>query len=205
MSGFFLISFGIVGIIMSKLGAAPIDAFNYFMYVLTPLSLGTWAVITGIFAALISFLIDKKADILVSIAILFMIGALIDTWKYLFEMLPIGLLESYFFRIPLALSSLIIVSFGVALTLISGLPSSPFERLLLSLNKWIHNLSLTKIMIEGTFLILAIILGLVTQELFTQVHVFTVILTFSIGPLVSMFMKLINQKKLTKGDIIYGT
>jgi uncharacterized membrane protein YczE len=48
MSGFFLISFGIVGIIMSKLGAAPIDAFNYFMYVLTPLSLGTWAVISGL-------------------------------------------------------------------------------------------------------------------------------------------------------------
>jgi len=205
MSGFFLISFGIVGIIMSKLGAAPIDAFNYFMYVLTPLSLGTWAIITGVFAAVVSFIIDRKKNILISVALLFMIGALIDLWKYLFELLPLSLLESYAFRVPLALFSLIIVSFGVALTLITGLPSSPFERLLLSFNRWIKNLTLTKIMIEGTFLVLAIILGLVTGELLTQVHIFTVVLTFSIGPLVSLFMRWLNQKKLTKGEIIYAT
>jgi hypothetical protein len=55
---------------------------------------------------------------------------------------------------------------------------------------------LSKIMIEGTFLILAVIIRFSdTGLLFEQVHVYTVILVLGIGPLVSMFVDLINKKK----------
>ncbi len=205
MSGFIIISIGIVGIIMSRLGAAPIDAFNYFVYLLTPLSLGTIAILTGLFAALLAFMIEKKKDIWISIVFLFLIGAMIDLWKYLFEMLPTELLDSFYFRIPLAVLSLIVVSYGVSLTIISGLPSSPFERLLLALTKYTKNLTLTKIAIEGTFLIFAIILGVISGHLFEQVHIYTVVLTFTIGPLVSYFIRLSTHKKTKKGEMIYAT
>jgi uncharacterized protein len=205
MAGFVIISIGIVGIIMSRLGAAPIDAFNYFVYTLTPYSLGTIAILTGLLAAAVAFAIEKKKDIWISVAFLFLIGLLIDLWKYLFEMIPQDILTSYYFRVPLAAFSLIIVSYGVSLTIVSGLPSSPFERLLLALTKYTKNLMLTKIAIEGTFLILAIILGILSGQLFEQVHIYTVVLTFSIGPLVSVFMKLSAQHKTKRGEMIYAT
>ncbi len=67
LSGFFIIAFGIVGIVFSRLGASPIDAFNYFMYTITPLSLGTLTVLSGVMVALICFIIERKWSILFSI------------------------------------------------------------------------------------------------------------------------------------------
>jgi len=193
--GFMIITFGIVGVIFSKLGAAPIDAFNYFLYRLTPLSLGTIAVITGLLISLFAYLIDRNKDMIISVIFLFIIGVFIDIWKYLYELLPNNILESYYFRVPLAIMSLFIISYGVAITITSGLPSSPFERLLLGIDKKIKNLKLSKILIEGSFFLLAIVFGLIAKELFEQVHLYTVVIVFSIGPLIEYFVKKINIRK----------
>jgi len=201
--GFVMVAFGIVGIIFSRLGASPIDAFNYFLYTLTPLSLGTVAVLLGLTVSLVCYLLERKKDMIYSVIFLFIIGILIDSWKFLFELLPTPLIESFYFRIPLAAFSLFVVSFGVAITMTTGLPSLPFERLLQIMNKKIHSIKWTKIIIEGTFFILAVILGTITKQLFEQVHVFTVVLVFFTGPLISMFVDIIERKKI-KGEIVYA-
>ncbi|MDO9629566.1 MAG: hypothetical protein Q7I99_06670 [Acholeplasmataceae bacterium] len=202
--GFVLVAFGIVGIIFSRLGASPIDAFNYFLYTLTPLSLGTVAVLLGLTVSLVCFLIEKKKDMIYSVIFLFIIGILIDSWKFLFEFIPADVLISFYFRIPLAIFSLFVVCFGVAITMTTGLPSLPFERLLYIINKKVKSIKWTKIMIEGTFFIFAVILGTITNQLFEQVHVFTVVLVMFTGPLISMFIDIINKKRI-KGEITYAT
>jgi uncharacterized membrane protein YczE len=92
---------------------------------------------------------------------------------------------------------MMLCAFGVAITILTGLPASPYERLMLVIYKKIKVLSLSKIIVEGSFFIIAVILGLMTKSLFEQVHVFTVIMTFMMGILVGMFthiLKKINQK-----------
>jgi uncharacterized protein len=184
--GFFLIAFGVVGIIFAKLGASPIDAFNYFIYILTPsyITLGTITILTGLSVSLVVYIIERKRSILMSIMFLFLIGVFIDLWKIIYEILPLTFYESYFIRVPLAIISLAIVGLGAGFTLVSGYPPSPFECLMMIIHKKINNMQKSKFIIEMFFFINAIILGLMSGLLFEQVNFFTLILVVSIGPII---------------------
>jgi len=197
---FFIIAFGIVGIIFSRLGAAPIDAFNYFVYTITPISLGTMTVLTGVFVAVICFVIDRKWQMIFSILFLFTVGFFVDAWKFVYELLPQGFYDPYIIRIPLALISLLIITFGVGVTISTGLTMAPFEQLMLIIDRKVHNLGLSKMMIEGVFLIVAIALGIYTKQLWDQVFIMTIVITLINGPLSHFFAKQIMKRK---GEIIH--
>lgn len=197
---FFVIAFGIVGIIFSRLGAAPIDAFNYFVFTITPLSLGTMTVLTGILVAVICYVIDRKWQMIFSVLFLFTVGIFVDMWKWVYEMMPSGFYDSLMVRIPLAAISLLIITFGVGVTISTGLTMAPFEQLMLIIDRKVHNLGLSKMMIEGTFLIAAIILGIYTKQLWDQVFVMTIVITLINGPMSHYFAKKIMKRK---GEIIH--
>jgi uncharacterized membrane protein YczE len=196
ISGFIMVSLGVVGIIYAGLGASPIDAFNYFMFVITPLSLGTMAVLTGLVVALIGFIFDRKKDILLSISFLFLVGVFIDFWKYLFDLLPSSLFDNLMIQIPLSLSSLIVIAIGTAMTITTGLSVSPYERLMNVIDRKIHSIRYSKMIIEGTFFLIAILLGILTKLIWTQVNIMTVMMVLFNGPLVQYFQqKILNQKR----------
>jgi len=202
--GFFLVSFGIVGVIFAGRGAAPVDAFNYFVWTLTPLSLGTIAVITGLSVALLAFVFDQNRNMIWSIFFLFSIGVFIDMWKLIYDLLPQNTFDSDLISYPFALFCIAVIALGTSLTLTTGLPSSPFERLMLVLNRKVHSIKYSKMIIEGVFFLLAIILGLMTNLLFEQVNVVTVLLTLLNGPLVGLFSGLMMKEKNKKGVNIYA-
>jgi uncharacterized protein len=203
--GFFLVAFGVVGVIYAGRGAAPVDAFNYFVWTLTPLSLGTIAVITGLSVALIAFMFDQNKSMILSILFLFSIGIFIDGWKLVYELLPLGTFDSDFVSYPFALFCIVIIAVGTSITITTGLPSSPFERLMLVLDRKVHSIQYSKMIIEGMFFLLAIILGLITNLLFEQVNVVTILLTLLNGPLVGLFSGIIMKEKNKKGVNIYAT
>jgi uncharacterized protein len=203
--GFFLVAFGVVGVIYAGRGAAPVDAFNYFVWTLTPLSLGTIAVITGLTVALIAFMFDQNKSMILSILFLFSIGIFIDGWKLVYELLPLGTFDSDFVSYPFALFCIVIIAVGTSITITTGLPSSPFERLMLVLDRKVHSIQYSKMIIEGMFFLLAIILGLITNLLFEQVNVVTILLTLLNGPLVGLFSGIIMKEKNKKGVNIYAT
>jgi len=202
--GFFLVAFGVVGVIYAGRGAAPVDAFNYFVWTLTPLSLGTIAVITGLTVALIAFMFDQNKSMILSILFLFSIGIFIDGWKLVYELLPLGTFDSDFVSYPFALFCIVIIAMGTSITITTGLPSSPFERLMLVLDRKVHSIQYSKMIIEGTFFLLAIILGLITKLLFEQVNVVTILLTLLNGPLVGLFSSIIMKEKNKKGVNTYA-
>ena len=202
--GFFLVAFGVVGVIYAGRGAAPVDAFNYFVWTLTPLSLGTIAVITGLTVALIAFMFDQNKSMILSILFLFSIGIFIDGWKLVYELLPLGTFDSDFVSYPFALFCIVIIAMGTSITNTTGLPSSPFERLMLVLDRKVHSIQYSKMIIEGMFFLLAIILGLITNLLFEQVNVVTILLTLLNGPLVGLFSSIIMKEKNKKGVNIYA-
>lgn len=195
MTGFFIVAFGIVGIVYARLGAAPIDAFNYFVYTITPLSLGTLTVLSGVMVAVICFIIDKKWSIIFSIGFLFTVGVFVDGWKWVFDQMPQVFFIELYYRIPLAVLSLFLITFGVAMTISTGLMMAPYEQLMLIINRKVHHLGLSKMMIEGTFLLMAIVLGIYTRQLWDQVFIMTIVITLVNGPLSHYFLNVIQKRK----------
>lgn len=207
LSGFIIVALGISVILHTNVGATPIDAFNYFIVDIVSIpwfTQGIMTFVTGFTVALISYFAEKGKDVWISIIFLFVVGFFIDLWNMLVDLIPTSLYSPLWIRILLAFVTIFVIAFGVSLTLISGLVTSPFERLLKTMHHKGIPLGLAKIMIEGTFLILAIILGLLTGKLLLQVNAFTIILTLSMGPLIAVFMQKITHKK-EKGVMIHAT
>jgi uncharacterized protein len=198
--GFIVIALGVVMIISPKLGAAPLDALCYFIYRVTPFSLGTVAIFVGTIATILAYFLGSKRHIVISYIGLLVLGLFVDLWKYLFEIMPNGYMDILILRILLAVVGIIVVSFGVAMTITSGLSPLPYERILLILNKKIHHLGLSKIIIESTFLVFAVIIGLWTGLILEQINIFTIVLVISIGPTINFFEKLIKKYQISKGE-----
>lgn len=207
LSGFIIVALGISIILHTNVGATPIDAFNYFIVYLVNVpwfTQGIMTFVTGFSVALISYFAEKGKDVWISIIFLFVVGFFIDFWNIFVDMIPTTIYNPLWIRIMLAAITIFVIAFGVSLTLISGLVTSPFERLLKTMHHKGIPLGLAKIMIEGTFLIFAIILGLISGQLLKQVNAFTIILTLSMGPLIAVFMQKITHKK-EKGVMIHAT
>lgn len=217
--GFIVIALGIANILTSKLGASPIDAFNYFLFnivveiipvvkigsvIIFTVTIGSVIIFTGLVVTLLAFLFNKDIDMVISAVFLIIVGVFVDKWLFLLGFIPAQVTSLIVIRILMASVGMLLCAFGVAITILTGFPASPYERLMLVIHKRINNLSLSKIIVEGSFFVLAVILGLLTQRLFEQVHIFTVVMTFMMGILVSMFTHII-QKKFIKGDLKYGT
>jgi uncharacterized membrane protein YczE len=202
--GFIIIALGISNILTSKLGASPIDAFNYFLHkiVITfipSLTLGTIIIFTGLAVTLLAFIFNKNKNMIISAIFLFVVGIFVDMWMFILGYIPDQIVTLMVIRILLAVSGMLLCSFGVAITILTGLPASPYERMMLVIHEKINNLAIAKIIVEGSFFLIAITLGLLTHRLFEQVNIFTIVMTFSIGPLVLLFSNMI-KKKYFKGE-----
>lgn len=203
LTGFFICALGIVGIIYARLGASPIDAFNYFVSTTTPLTLGTVTVLSGFFVSLICFIVDKKWSIIFSMLFLLSVGIFVDGWKFIFDLIPSIWLEQLLIRIPLAIISLLLIAFGVSMTISTGLMMAPYEQLMLIIDRKIHHLGLSKMMIEGTFLIFAVMMGIYTKQLWDQVFVMTIVIALVNGPLTHIFVNIIKKRK--KEEMLHET
>ena len=116
----------------------------------------------------------------------------------MFDLLPQVWFEDLWVRIPLALVSLVFITFGVAITISTGLTMAPYEQMMLIIDRKVHNLGLSKMLIEGTFLLMAIFLGIYTKQLWDQVFIMTIVITLVNGPLSHQFVKLIKKIKKEK-------
>lgn len=195
LGGFLIISLGIVTILYSRLGAAPLDALCYYLYRLTPLSLGTVAILVGTIATILSYVYGSKKNILLSFLFLLVLGLGVDGWKWVYDSGPFAHVTAIWLRLLMAISGIFIVSFGVSLTLTTGLAPLPYERLLVILNQKTHSTTYSKMIIEGIFLVLAVIVGIMTGLLFEQINWFTFVMVVTIGPSIGFFEKHIKKYK----------
>ena len=206
--GFILIALGVVGIIRAELGASPMDAFNYFLYTFLSengifVTLGTVIFVIGTIVTIMTYVLTKDKTLIVSFFLLLLVGVVVDLWNLVFGLIPEAFLSHMAFRLISAILSFFIICYGLALTLSTGLPTSPYERLLMHIDKNINNLSISKIFIDGTFFVLAIILGLVLNRLFEQVFIMTFVIAFFTGVTAKMFLKIIKRSK--KGEVVHET
>ncbi|QWB95286.1 hypothetical protein KHQ89_04775 [Mycoplasmatota bacterium] len=204
--GFIILSLGIVLVIAAELGAGSMDAFNFYVNALLSehvswLTLGRVAILNGVFVIILGFILSRDKKIFISFLWIFITGMFIDFWTLIVGYIPDAFYATLIMKFVFAASGVAIIGFGVALTLDSGYPPSPFEYLLVILDKKINNIAITKIFIDVTYLILAIVLGYLYNDIFEQIGLFTIVLTFFTGVLVKHFSNQIDKYKSKKGVI----
>lgn len=101
-------------------------------------------------------------------------------------------LTTLFSRISVFALSTLLLPFGLSLIIISSLPKMIYDEvtfILMDIFK-IKSFGVSRLGLEIFALILAMILGLIGSTIFNQIHVGTIIVTFSIGPLINLYLKL---------------
>lgn len=200
--GFIILALGIAALITSRLGSSPADAYHYFLSEITPLSIGMFAILTSFTLAFIAFIIERNKDIIIGFLFSVILGSFIDIWlDYLFKLIDQSFLDLILVRIILAVVALILIALGTAMTLITNLPTSPYDRMMVILNKKTNNISLSKLILESTFMVLALSVGFIATKLnpsvkiWDQIFIFSFLLMIFIGPIIQLFVHLFNKFK----------
>ncbi len=204
--GFIVISLGIIFVINAQLGAGAMDAFNYYLAALLSkysnfVTLGRIAIVNGTVVMFFTYFLSRDKKVFISFIYLFIVGNFIDMWQWVFNFVPGSIYDSLLERVILASIGVLVVSFGVSMTLLSGHQPSPFESLLVVLDKKINNISITKTLIDGTYLIASFVLGYFYGDIFEQIGLFTIVLTFLTGFFVKHFSNHISRFKSRKEAI----
>ncbi|MGI6782144.1 MAG: hypothetical protein ACOX56_04915 [Acholeplasmataceae bacterium] len=212
-----LVGFGVQVIIYSQMGSAPLDAFNYYtarLYLQAVGKLddgiilnlvGITSFIYGTLITIIVFLIKRDKKLFISWIHLTFVAFTIFLWGFLFKIFtPLG--DNMALKILFGVLGIILIALGTALTLQTGLPSGPYEQLMLLIDSKINHLFVSKLILELFNLGLAFICMVISVRVisnepleFTQIGLFTVfnllLTSYLIAFFSSMYQKIFNKSK----------
>lgn len=188
--GLIILTFGVVLIIQSNVGASPWDALAVGESKVFNISVGSFVFINGIILILInSILLKEKPDILSAITV-FVIGRLIDFWLvYVFtEYSPEGSVQKF----ASLFTGILILGIGVPMYLQAKFPSSPMDNIMVAIHRRFGlSLRISRIISEGSALVLAYLFG-------GPIGIGTIIVTISLGPVVQFFYQRFETLLLRK-------
>jgi|GEM_PF-795645 len=205
--GIVLISFGVAGIILTKLGAGTFDAFCTFLTYLIGIKIenvGTVNLVLNLIIAFIIFLITKNKKIFLSMVVGIVLGVFINfaviIYNAIFPVLDSGksLLENIYFGIFVDFIAIFLVGMGAAILLTKNLIMAPYDELVKVLAIKFKSFKTSKIILDSFFLVNAIILGLIVGRIFEQINIFTVITVYGFGAATGFFVKIIERGKNEK-------
>lgn len=190
--GYAIVSFGISVIIQANIGLFPYDAISSYISDLlgNKIGIGTASIIVSFIIAVLNFILIKKWRTFLSMMNAVIVGVLID----LFMILVSGIsVTGTFYPYIVGLVGLIISGIGIAVVIFNeSLPVAPSEQLLIYLNTKTHRPLISKLIIEGSLLITAIILGVLTGN-FEYITWVTFALIFLISPVVDLAYKVLKK------------
>lgn len=218
--GVLFYSFGVSAIVFSSIGASPIDAATYYINKLIPLfenlvknipgqsGQGIWLIIFNIIIALGLLIAIKKNNIGINVIISIVIGLLFNLGMSVLQSIfsISGVLShdnSIIIRIAVAIIGINFMSFGIGYLAYYKLFGTPFDELAIAVEEKVKKYYIAKIILDGAFLIIALILGLFYRNVFEQIGLFTIVVLFALGPLINQYINLlhkINKKKELKED-----
>ncbi|MET1013364.1 MAG: DUF6198 family protein [Paenisporosarcina sp.] len=178
--GLSFLSLGISVMILADLGAGAWDAMYVGLSELTGLTVGTWILLIGVLLILLNSVILKKMPEFLSVITILIIGSLIDFWLLIVfsSFSP----EDFAFRIILFISAILFIALGISCYLQSNFARNPMDTLMMAIqHRTGKSLAFSKTIMEVTVLIIALLLG-------GPIGVGTLIVTFTIGPLIQLFI-----------------
>jgi uncharacterized membrane protein YczE len=178
--GLSFLALGISVMILADLGAGAWDAMYVGLSDHTGLSVGTWILLVGIFLILLNSLILKKMPEFLSVITILIIGSLIDFW--LIVVFASFSPEDFALRVLMFIGAILIIALGISSYLQSNFARNPMDTLMMAIQyRTGRSLAFSKTVMEVTVLIIALLLG-------GPIGVGTFIVTFSIGPLIQLFI-----------------
>lgn len=199
------IGLGVQTVVFSNIGSAPLDALTFYLsriylqlfqnsdFSSHKSILGIASLVVGTIATLILLIVKRDKRLIFTWLNIALVATIIFTWGFLFDRLT-PLSNNILVKSLVAVLGVIILSFGVFLTLISGVPAGPHEELLLLYDRKINNLFVSKLIVEGTNLVLAFSAMTISSVVidkgsleFTQVGIFTIFTIFAVSILIHFF------------------
>jgi len=186
--GAIILALGITLSLLSNVGAGAFDALNFSISKLLSISVGTAMYLTIFTIFTLAMILKPRVSYIFGFLLSLMTGFWIDVWMRIIPGVN-GLLGGIiFFAI-----ALILLPLGIALMIKSKMPLSPMDTLMLIMaEKTKKSISMMKTLMEVSFVILALIFGYYAGIGIGSISIGTVVLTFSIGPLIQIFLKLVK-------------
>ncbi|MGI6787695.1 MAG: hypothetical protein ACOX5X_04050 [Acholeplasmataceae bacterium] len=217
--GLILVGLGVQIIIYTDLGAAPLDAFTYYLariylqlFKSGDLSshktvIGAASFLFGTLTTIILFAITRNKKLIFTWLNILLISGIISAWGELFNNFSSeGVLM--ILRILILIAAIIILAFGVFLVLLTEFPAGPPEEIMKLINGKVNNLLVSKLITEGMYLVLALIAMTISKVVidksmmeFTQVGAFTIVTLVLTALLISLFDKVFRKMTSKKGEI----
>ncbi|RFU68109.1 membrane protein [Peribacillus saganii] len=190
--GIFILTLGVSLTIKAGIGTGAWDALHVGLTKLFGMTIGTWIMVTGTMLMFINAYLLKKTPEFLALGTIVVVGLSIDFWLLivLSHWEPAGNV----FRLATLAMGIIILSFGICVYLQPQFAANPIDKLMIAIHKRFNiSLMLAKTAGELTALIFAFMVK-------GPIGIGTLIITFSIGPIVQWFFPGIEAfyKKLIK-------
>ena len=192
--GIFIIGHGVALSIRSDLGTSPISSIPYVLNLILPnLSVGTYTIIiNGLMVLIQVLLLKKKTGInqLIQIPLLILFGLFIDLNLWLTESMVV---TGYFWQLSTIILSCFVMAFGIFLELKADVGYLPGEGLTLVISEtYNRNFGKTKVTIDSTVVVIAVVLVLVFHGRLEGVREGTIIAALFVGVIVQLYQKNIH-------------
>lgn len=194
-SGLILVALGSAHMIkVSQLGVQPFDILYIGLQEKFPVTIGTASILIGCILVTFSLLLTKEKLKVGTILDTICLGAFVDLFLHIdFLTTPDSLLGQIYYL----LVGTILISFGAALTILSDLGAGPIDTFMLAIHKRLKlSMKLATTVIEVFTLTIGFFLG-------GPVGVGTLLFCFSIGPLIEMFLTILNKKEVKQFSFTY--
>lgn len=185
--GLAALALGVALAVQSSLGASAYDSINFAVAGKLNLSVSMAISISSIILILISSIIRRKKPRIATFVTGLIMGLLIDFWVAIVQNINV---DSLIMQIVVFAVALVLMGAGIAAYVISKLPPSPLDDLLVALDGATKiSMGKIKIFIDITCMVVAFLLG-------GPIGVGTILMALLLGPTINFFYKLMDKYDL---------
>lgn len=182
--GLAILALGVALAVHSNLGASAYDSINFAVAGKLNLSVSMAISVSSIVLIIISSVIRRKRPRISTFVTGLIMGLLIDFWVAIVQNINV---DSLIMQIVVFIAALIFMGVGIASYVISKLPPSPLDDLLVALDGATKiSMGKIKIFIDISCMITAFILG-------GPIGVGTILMALLLGPTINFFYKLMDK------------
>lgn len=192
--GTVFIALGIALMISTRLGAFPFDSVSKFVNIISGerIELGVANFVNNSILMLIAYFLAKERKVFFGIILTLLISLLLALFD--FTLIPaLIVIDDLWIRIIISLLGVFSIAVGSSLTIVTRMFVTPVDQMMVILNKKFNSLFLSKIVLEGCFLAIATVLGLISGNLFEQINLFTIVAILILSPLIDIVYKYLSK------------
>lgn len=187
--GLLLVTVGVSCFIRSNKGIMAIDAMGLSIHKLTGFTVGTSFIVANVGIILISVAISFRPEYFLSVILSIVFGFVLDTVLYLFSFVPNGDIV----KIVQIIIGVLFVPVGGAFMVTSGLPSFSGDIFLKAIENKFHTpVKVSKFVAEASYLLGAIILGLIAGNLKETISWLTIVIFVASSIIFPRMIKFLN-------------